>query len=195
MLQPPALFVLLLLLLRSLQLNDSSVRSHGMNIWSGSALIALWLAVLIVTVVLGTSLASPPAPLQWWQVGDMLHYILLLYSQALTVTNAYLTVSQSSTVQCSTASRTVKIIARFLACSWRMHAATILPRCDTAHHQASLVTYKRDTRKPGVVTALEACACVGVYKLMVCSGLHAGVLPHRLHHLWWRPGGAANAVQ
>ena len=31
-------------------------------------LLALWLVVLIVTVVLGTSLSSPPPPLQWWQV-------------------------------------------------------------------------------------------------------------------------------
>jgi hypothetical protein len=51
-----------------LQTNDTSVRSHGLNIWTGSVLLAVWLAVLIVTVVLGTSLTSPPPPLQWWQV-------------------------------------------------------------------------------------------------------------------------------
>jgi chromate transporter len=51
-----------------LQTYDSSVKSHGLNLWTGSALLAVWVIVLIVTVVLGTSLASPPAPLQWWQV-------------------------------------------------------------------------------------------------------------------------------
>lgn len=51
-----------------LQLDDTSVKSHGLNIWAGSALLATWLVVLIVTVVLGTSLATPPPPLQWWQV-------------------------------------------------------------------------------------------------------------------------------
>jgi len=50
------------------QTSDSSVCSHGLNIWTGSVLLATWLAVLIVTVVLGTSLSSPPPPLQWWQV-------------------------------------------------------------------------------------------------------------------------------
>lgn len=50
------------------QTTDSSVRSHGLNIWTGSVLLALWLAVLVVTVVLGTSLSNPPPPLQWWQV-------------------------------------------------------------------------------------------------------------------------------
>jgi hypothetical protein len=51
-----------------LQLDDSSVRTHGLQVWSGSVLLALWFVVLVVTLVLGATLASPPPPLQWWQV-------------------------------------------------------------------------------------------------------------------------------
>lgn len=56
------------LLLVYMQVDDSSVKSHGLKIWSGSVLLAVWLAVLIVTVVLGSTLANPPPPLLWWQV-------------------------------------------------------------------------------------------------------------------------------
>lgn len=51
-----------------LQLDDTSVRTHGLKVWSGSVLLALWFVVLVVTLVLGATLASPPPPLQWWKV-------------------------------------------------------------------------------------------------------------------------------
>jgi chromate transporter len=44
------------------------VRSHGVNVYWGCALLALWVIVLIVTVVLGSTLPNPPPPLLWWQV-------------------------------------------------------------------------------------------------------------------------------
>lgn len=60
--------ILCLALVAGVQVDDSSVKSHGLKIWSGSVLLAMWLAVLIVTVVLGSTLANPPPPLLWWQV-------------------------------------------------------------------------------------------------------------------------------
>jgi len=43
-----------------LQAYDSSIRSHGLSMGFGALLLFLWLAVLIVTVVLGSTLPDPP---------------------------------------------------------------------------------------------------------------------------------------
>jgi len=50
------------------QAYDSSIRSHGLSMFWGALLLFLWLAVLIVTVVLGSTLPNPPLPLKWWEV-------------------------------------------------------------------------------------------------------------------------------
>eukprot|EP00878_Enallax_costatus_P032069 GHUV01035167.1.p1 GENE.GHUV01035167.1~~GHUV01035167.1.p1 ORF type:complete len:335 (+),score=47.08 GHUV01035167.1:103-1107(+) len=47
---------------------DQSVKSHGLNMWQGGLLMAIWLAVLLVTVILGSTLANPPITLKWWEV-------------------------------------------------------------------------------------------------------------------------------
>eukprot|EP00878_Enallax_costatus_P038389 GHUV01043606.1.p1 GENE.GHUV01043606.1~~GHUV01043606.1.p1 ORF type:complete len:205 (+),score=11.55 GHUV01043606.1:184-798(+) len=51
-----------------LQEADQSVKSHGLNMWQGGLLMAIWLAVLLVTVILGSTLANPPITLKWWEV-------------------------------------------------------------------------------------------------------------------------------
>ncbi len=48
--------------------HDNSVQSVGLNFWQGGIVLAVWLAVLIVTLVLNVTLQSPPLPLQWWVV-------------------------------------------------------------------------------------------------------------------------------
>eukprot|EP00775_Hariotina_reticulata_P008009 gene8009-8207_t len=47
---------------------DSSIRSHGLSMFWGAMLLFLWVAVLIVTVVLGSTLNNVPLPLKWWEV-------------------------------------------------------------------------------------------------------------------------------
>lgn len=48
------------------QTSDSSVKSHGLNMWAGGALLILWAAVLITVVTLAARLENPPLPLQWF---------------------------------------------------------------------------------------------------------------------------------
>ena len=47
--------------------DDASVRSHGLNMWWGGALLALWAATLIASVVLVGALGAPPFLLQLWE--------------------------------------------------------------------------------------------------------------------------------
>jgi chromate transporter len=51
-----------------LQETDASVRSHGLNMFWGGLTIAVWLVVLIVTIVLASTLPGAPLPLKWWEV-------------------------------------------------------------------------------------------------------------------------------
>uniref|UniRef100_A0A383W4R4 Chromate transporter n=1 Tax=Tetradesmus obliquus TaxID=3088 RepID=A0A383W4R4_TETOB len=47
---------------------DASVRSHGLNMVWGGITIAVWLIVLILTIVLASTLPNAPLPLKWWEV-------------------------------------------------------------------------------------------------------------------------------
>lgn len=47
--------------------SDESIRSHGLSRFWGAVLLAVWIVVLIVTIVLRNALPSPPLLLKWWE--------------------------------------------------------------------------------------------------------------------------------